>query len=236
MNTTTTTPQTPRKEFAGDQKHLVHFLVPYEQRFLKALLPLVPLQVGTAQLTLMTLAWSAGIIIAGFLAASNPQWLWAFSACIFLQYVTDMLDGAVGRARKTGLIKWGFYMDHFLDYVFLSSIIIGYSFMLPVSYSTLVLLCLACSAGFMVHVFLDFSITNDFKISCNQFGVSEMRWVLIIFNTILVFTGTGLLAKIFPFFVATAFMALCYMVYTSQKVYSHIDAIRQSREEMDLNK
>ncbi len=148
-----------------------------------------------------------------------------------MQYITDMLDGAVGRMRNTGLIKWGFYMDHFLDYVFLSSIIIGYSFLLPQSYMPLVITCLACCAGFMVHVLMDFSITNNFKISCSYFGVSEMRWVLIIFNVFLVIFTKALLISIFAFFVAAAFLALCTLVYKAQKVYAHLDAIRQSRSE-----
>ena len=153
-----------------------------------------------------------------------------FSACIFLQYVTDMLDGAVGRLRHTGLIKWGFYMDHFLDYIFLCSVVVGYSFLLPLSYFPLVLLCLVVSAGFMVHVFLDFSITNDFKISCNQFGVSETRMVFILFNIALMAFGKQLLAGIFPFFVAVSAAALVFLVFTAQKTYRHIDAMRQGEE------
>src|ERR1700679_2697039 len=104
----------PKQTFNGDKKHLVHFLVPYEKRFLKAALPLVPLQVSTAHLTLMTVLWSVGIVISGYLAQGDTRWLWASSACILMQYITDMLDGEVGRSRNTGLIKWGFYMDHFL--------------------------------------------------------------------------------------------------------------------------
>ena len=157
------------------------------RNFLKAALPWVPQQVSTVHLTLMTIAWSVGVIIAGYLSQGDMRWLWLFNICIFMQYVTDMLDGQVGRSRNTGLIKWGFYMDHFLDYIFLSSIVMGYSFLLPSSYFFLTLLCLTFTAGFMVHTFMDFSITNNFKISCNQFGVSEMRWVLILFNILLMF-------------------------------------------------
>ncbi len=217
--------------FTGDKKHLIHFLVPYEKKLIDGLLPLVPLQLGTAQLTLMTILWSIGVIATGYLAQKNIQWLWGFSACILAQYVSDMLDGAVGRMRNTGLIKWGFYMDHFLDYVFLSSIIIGYSFLLPASYGFWTLACLACSAGFMMHVLMDFSITGNFKISCNYFGVSEARLTLVIFNTILIFAGQAILVNIFPFFVVATFAALVITVYACQKVYRHIDAIHQSKEE-----
>jgi phosphatidylglycerophosphate synthase len=214
-------------EFAGDKKKLVHFLVPYEKKFIDGILPYIPQQISTVHLTLMTILWSGSIVMAGFMARTDMRWLWVFSGCIFLQYITDMLDGAVGRARNTGLIKWGFYMDHFLDYTFLSSIVVGYSFLLPSSYLLWSMLCLAFSAGFMVHTLMDFAITNHFKISFGFFGVSEARLILIIFNFILMVFGKDLLIQIFPFFVGALFIALCTTVYRSQKLYAHLDAMRQ---------
>lgn len=218
-----------KQNFNGDKKHLIHFLVPYEKAFLKAAVPYVPWRLTTAHLTLMTILWSMGIIIAGYLSSHDMRWLWLFNGFILLQYITDMLDGEVGRMRNSGLIKWGFYMDHFLDYIFLCSIIIGYSFLLPSSYFVLTLLCLTFMAGFMVHTFMDFSITNNFKISCNQFGVSEMRFVLIIFNFLLMFMGRGLLIQVFPLIVILSFMGLCILVYKSQKTYSHLDTLYQAQ-------
>ena len=32
---------------------------------------------------------------------------------------TDSFDGALGRRRDTGIPKWGYYMDHLLDFVFM---------------------------------------------------------------------------------------------------------------------
>jgi len=229
MSTTAASP--PQQTFNEDQKHLVHFLLPYEKKFLKAALPWVPSGVSTAHLTLMTIFWSLGIGIAGYLSRGDIRWLWVFNACVLMQYITDMLDGEVGRARNTGLIKWGFYMDHFLDYIFLCAIVIGYSFLLPSSYFLLALLGLSFTAGFMVHTFMDFAITNNFKISCNQFGVSEMRLVLVLFNILIMFFGRGLLIQVFPFCVGVSFLGLVFLVYTSQKIYRHIDTFQQAQKE-----
>lgn len=217
--------------FNGHKKHLVHLLAPYEKKFLKAVSPRVPSSISTVHLTLMTVLWSAVVIYAGYLARNDIRWLWLFNGAIVMQYVTDMLDGEVGRTRDSGLIKWGFYMDHFLDYIFLSSIIMGYSFLLPPSYLFLTLLCLTFTAGFMVHTLMDFSITNNFKISCNLFGVSETRCVLMLFNILLMILGRGLLIQIFPFFVMAAFAGLCSLVFSSQKVYRHIDTLQQARRD-----
>ncbi len=211
------------EHFKGDQKHLDHVLLQNEKRLLNFLLPFVPSWISTVHLTLMTIVWASLIVLFGYLANTNIIWLLGFNACIFLQYVTDMLDGAVGRQRNEGLIKWGFYMDHFLDYVFLCSIIIGYSFLLPSSYLFLVLSCLAITGGFMVHVLMDFAITSDFKISFNHFGVSEVRILLILFNFSLIYLGKMFFVQVFPWVVLCSLLALVVMVYQSQKIYASID-------------
>ena len=222
-----------KEPFAGDQKHLDHFLLNYEKVVIDALLPRVPLWLNTAHLTLMTILWAVGVILFGFLATHSMNWLWGFSICIFFQHITDMLDGAVGRSRNTGLIKWGFYMDHFLDYIFMCAMVIGYSFILPSSYAPFVLLCLTLVGGFMVHTFLDFGITNDFKISFNRFGVSEIRYVFIIFNMALMTFGKDLFIKILPYFIVGFGIALFTIVYKSQQLYQRMDMdlLRQKRIE-----
>ncbi len=219
----------PIGHFAGDQKHLDHFLLHFERKFIDASLPFVPSWMSTAHLTLMTILWSGLIVFFGYLVDKNINWLWGSNACILLQYITDMLDGEVGRHRNTGLIKWGFYMDHFLDYVFLCTIIIGYSFLLPSSYMPLILLHLAVSGCFMVHVFLDFAITNDFKISFSRFGVSEIRILLIVLNIFLVFLGKMLFIKIFPVIVLFVFIGLVAMVYRVQRVYRIMDILEKEK-------
>lgn len=211
------------EKFSGDQKHLDHFLLHYERKIINICLPLVPAWMSTVHLTLLTLFWSVLIVYCGFLSDKNINWLWGFTACIFMQHVTDMLDGEVGRKRNTGLIKWGFYMDHFLDYIFLCAIITGYSFLLPSSCAFLALLCLAFSGGFMVHTFLDFAITNDFKISFNRFGVSEIRYILMAMNTALIFTGKELFVRIFPLIVLLYLVGLIIVVFRSQIIYRRMD-------------
>jgi len=223
-------------EFGGDKKELVHLLVPCEKKFLDAALPHIPASISTIHLTLMTILWSGGIIMAGYLARGDMRWLWLLSVCLFMQYLTDMLDGAVGRKRNTGLIKWGFYMDHFLDYVFLAAIVIGYSFLLPASYGLWSMFALAFATGFMVHTLMDFAITNHFKISFSYFGVSEARMVLIILNIVLMIFGKGLLIALFPSVVVALFIGLCATVYRSQKMYAHTDAMNQgAKDELPLN-
>lgn len=209
--------------FNGDLKHLDHFLLSFEQKVIAFLLPKVPLWLGTVQLTLMTLVWSAGVIAFGYYAAQDIRWLWMFNLCVVFQYITDMLDGAVGRARNTGLVKWGFYADHFLDYVFVCSIVIGYSCLLPEKQHFLVLVCLSLAGGLMAHTFLDFGITNAYKISYFRIGVSELRGFVVVFNIAVISFGKKMLALVFPYVVAGLFLVLAVIVYRSQIGYRAMD-------------
>ena len=219
-----------QEKFNGDQKNLNYILASFDKNIIHSLLPLIPSYISTTHLTVMTLLWSVLIVACGYLSGLDMHWLWAFNICIFFQHVTDMLDGAVGRMRKEGLVKWGFYMDHFLDYIFLCAVIIGYSFLLPDSFVILVLLCITFCGGIMVHFFLDFAITNEFKISFNQFGSSEIRYVLIIFNIVVILVGKHILVYLFPVIVLALGIVLMIIIYKSQKIFRNMDREESKRK------
>ncbi len=110
---------------------------------------------------------------------------------ILLQYITDLFDGAVGRHRDTGLVKWGFYMDHFLDFVFQSIIVIGYYVMAPDGLAHYFFGLLLLTGGYMVNSFLWFAATNRFEISYFGIGPTEVRLLVIAMNASIVFIGTS---------------------------------------------
>jgi len=121
------------QEFAGASKVNTSFLTPFERRLAPRILPRIPAWLETYHLTMLTLVWSSLILLFSYFAARNLRWLWGVSAMIAMQYITDHYDGKVGKYRGTGLVRWGYYMDHLLDYYFLCSVIIGYAFILPES-------------------------------------------------------------------------------------------------------
>ncbi len=142
---------------------------------------------------------------------------------IFLQYITDLLDGKVGRERNTGLIQWGYYMDHFLDYIFLCSILISYSLMLPINYDFMMLLILVIFGGFMVNSFLAFSATTEFKIHYLGVGPTEIRLVFIIINTLIVIFGKSYMIWALPYVLGISFLGLIIVIYRKQKYIWKLD-------------
>ena len=119
-----------REQLALATKSSASLLSPFERRLAALVVPRIPRWLGTQHLTLMTLLWCAGLALFGWLAAGDLRWLWGSSAMIALQWATDFFDGKVGKHRGTGLVKWGFYMDHLLDYAFLCAVVGAYAFVL----------------------------------------------------------------------------------------------------------
>ncbi len=206
-----------REQFALATKSSSSLLSPLERRMARRVVPLIPSWLGTHHLTLLTLAWCVGLVLFGYMARNDLRWLWASSLMIFLQYVTDFFDGKVGKHRDTGLVKWGFYMDHLLDFVFLCALLAGYAFVLPEKSHAHLFLVLAVFGGFMVNSFLAFTATGRFHISHLGLGPTEFRIALVVLNTLLVFYGTHRMAKTLPFVAACGFVALCALVYKTQR-------------------
>ncbi|HEX8722235.1 MAG TPA: CDP-alcohol phosphatidyltransferase family protein [Pyrinomonadaceae bacterium] len=218
-----------REQLALATKSSTSLLSPLERRLARAVVPRVPAWLGTQHLTMLTLAWCAGLVVFGRLAAEDPRWLWGSSLMIALQWVTDFFDGKVGKHRGTGLVKWGFYMDHLLDFAFLCAVLGGYAFVLPAASHAHLFLVLAVFGGFMVNSFLAFAATGRFHISHGKLGPTEFRLALVLVNSLLVFYGTRRMAKALPYVAACGFVALCVLAYRTQRELWQRDAEQRLR-------
>jgi len=161
-------------------------------------------------------------IVGGFLADknSNLNFLWLVSIAIIGQYVTDLLDGAVGRARNTGLVLWGFYTDHILDFGFLCSILAGYWFVTPGVYRYVILATLILSAAYFVHTVLYFGTTGKFEMATMGIGPTEMRLMLLIVNTMLaLFDRIRFVNFLVIYFCANAIFLIIAIYKTQKKLW-----------------
>lgn len=112
-------------------------------RKLYEIIPYLPSFINTYNLTLISIIWSSLTIYAGYKAQKNVNWLYLVIACIYLHLTTDNLDGAVGKYRNTGAVKWGYFMDHSMDFIFINSIFISLYLCLPNNRLMLLLLLIA---------------------------------------------------------------------------------------------
>ena len=176
--------------FAGDKKVGESFLTSLEKKIVAWGVPKIPSNIETYHLTFATVLWSLGVVFFGYLTRYSLSWIWMISVMIIAQYVTDLFDGAVGRHRQTGLIKWGFFMDHFLDFIFICSLAVAGYFIAPEGLTLWYFSLLIVLSCFMVISFLSFATTNKFEIYHHGFGPTEFRLVLVIINTLIFYTGT----------------------------------------------
>lgn len=211
------------QQFPGASKSNTSFLTPFERRLAVRVLPRIPAWLETYHLTMLTLVWSGLILFFSYLAASDLRWLWGVSAMVALQYVTDHYDGKIGKYRGTGLVRWGYYMDHLLDYLFLCSVIIGYAFILPEKSRYQILIMLAIFAGYEVSTFLAFAATDRLKISYLKFGPTEFRLALIVINALLVQYGTRQMVGALKYVNIGAAIGLALVVYRTHKVIWALD-------------
>src|SRR5919106_710644 len=125
--------------------------------------------------------------------------------------------------RAKGLVRWGYYMDHLLDYLFLCSVIIGYSFILPERSRFQILIMLAIFAGYEVSTFLAFAATDRLKISYLKFGPTEFRLALIVINALLVQYGTRQMVGGLKYVNIGAAIGLAFVVYRTHKIIWALD-------------
>jgi len=214
--------------FGGNAKVGSSLSTRVERAFISWAVPRIPSWVHSYHLTLATLPISAGIVLGSYMARNNTSWLWIVSLLIALQWLTDSLDGSLGRYRKEGLIRWGFYMDHFLDYVFLVSIIFGYAVVLPDQYIFIQLIALIMFSLFMVNSFLEYGATNEFRIAYLGVGPTEIRIVFILVNTLLLIFGKTFLVALLPYILFVSFIGLCVVVTkTSRRVWAMDQAAKR---------
>ncbi|SVC85971.1 uncharacterized protein METZ01_LOCUS338825, partial [marine metagenome] len=144
----------------------------------------------TYHLTLLTIPWTTLVITSAAQVRNTGEisWFWGVSLAIILQYLTDLFDGAVGRARNTGLVKWGFYMDHFLDYLFQCGLIVAYALIAQTEQNLYWWFfgILALTSGYMVNSFLRFAATNEFEIYFFGIGPTEIRIYFLALNAVII--------------------------------------------------
>ena len=211
------------EEFGGDKKKGQSILGPLERRFIDWAVPKLPQWLKSWQLTLFTIVWSAGIVFFGWLADSNSAWLWAMSVMVFGQWLTDSFDGTLGRTRGEGLVKWGYFMDHFLDTIFAGSVVIAYSLLAPDGTGFLFSLLLLVTMAMMALSFLSFAATNEFQIAHHGIGPTEIRIGYIALNVIVFFTGTGVFSWGVPLILALNVVVLVRLVWETHKTIWAID-------------
>ncbi|MHC4325136.1 MAG: hypothetical protein ACYSUX_12805 [Planctomycetota bacterium] len=118
-------------------------------------------------------------------------------------------------------------MDHLLDFVFISSIFIGYSFLFDGSSRQMIYLLVPVAGCFLVSSYLAFGATGEFKITYLGSGPTEVRIYFIILNISIILFGVGWIEKILAYLFAASMIVLCVIIYRTQKYIWKMDMAKK---------
>lgn len=210
-----------------DLKTSGSLMSPLERGWARALVRVVPSGVRGYHLTLASILWCGCAAAACLLAPGDHRWLHLLSGVIVAQYVTDAVDGKIGKLRGDGLVRWGYYMDHMLDYAFLAVILCGYGALLPPDWRGVAGPMVAVGGGFMASAFLARGATGVLPIAFAGVGPVEMRAVFVAINTVIASVGTASWIQAVPAALACAALVLCAWICRTQSRLWALD--RESR-------
>ena len=226
-------------QFGGAFKQGESILGPLEKRLVARWVNRIPSWLETHHLTLLTIPWTGLVVASAWQVRSTGEvdWLWGVSIAVILQYLTDLFDGAVGRTRNTGLVKWGFYMDHFLDYLFQCGLIIAYALIAPPddNLEWWFFGILAITSGYMVNSFLCFAATNEFEIYFLGIGPTEIRLYFLILNAFIILLDPTReqFAIGVPIYAVVLAVGLLFLVMQSHAKLWGIDMVEKKRMDAD---
>ena len=211
-----------QEEFSGSAKTGLSLLsVPQsvvKRRLAEAAAP----HFGTEFLTWTTCLWSAMALVLGVFGRHSTAALSLLPALVIVQYVTDLIDGEVGRITRAGLARWGFFTDHLLDYVFLNCLLIGFFYALGADGICCQFLLFA-SSGLMAISFLDFGATGDFRTSYFKVGATELRILLLVGLVAAPVLGRSAVRHCLPYTASALMLALVIVGLRVQRRIKGVD-------------
>ncbi len=138
------------------------------------------------RLTLISFVASFLTGLSYFLARFSKWWLIAASFFLIIVWWGDSLDGAVARIRKITRERFGYYLDHIVDMIGVFFIVLGMSLSTGMNgilaFGLLIGYYLVC-----INTFLAAYTHNKFKLAYGNLGPTEIRIVMIIINTVILF-------------------------------------------------
>lgn len=194
-----------------------------EKQALQWLARKMPRWVSPDMLTGIGLFATIMIFCGYWLSNYHPGFLWLASFGFLLNWFGDSLDGTLARYRKIERPQFGFYIDHTIDAIGQIFIIFGLG-MSPYVTLNVALLAVIGYLLLSIHVYIRTYVMGVFRISYYKIGPTELRVILVLFNTAMFFFGipkVNLYSISFTMYdiltmVATGIVFLLFIVFSIQ--------------------
>jgi len=165
------------------------------------------------------------VIFAGyFLSNLNINWLWLASLGFIINWYGDSLDGSLARVRGTGRPIYGYYLDHTVDALNEICMFVGIG-LAPFCNIWIAIIALIAYLLLTLNVSMNAHLKQEFKLTYAKLGPTELRIILIILNTVLIFVpGFRAIFNYFAGFICAA-LVLVYIISVLKDLneYAHLD-------------
>lgn len=140
---------------------------------------------------MLTYLGVAGAVICavGFVLGNiNVDYLWISSLGLVINWFGDSLDGTVARVRNIQRPVYGFFIDHTLDAVTICIMCIGAG-LSPILRLDMAMLVLAGYLVLSVYTYIGAILKGEFRLTYSSLGPTEFRLVVILINTLFIYTS-----------------------------------------------
>lgn len=127
--------------------------------------------------------YAVGCLLANW----NVMYLWLGSFGMVLNWYGDSLDGTLARVRNAQRPIYGFFIDHTLDALTICIMCIGAG-LSPMFRLDVALLVLAGYLTLSVYTYICTILKDEFRLTYSSFGPTEFRLVVILMNTLYIYT------------------------------------------------
>jgi len=159
-----------------------------EKKLLARLVKLLPLEVTPDILTTIGITGAFMITLGYVLCNYNQGYLWLASLGFMVNWFGDSLDGSIARYRKIERPIYGFFIDHNVDSITILLVGLGLGFS-PYMRMDVALFVITGYFMLAISTYINAYLRGFFKLAYGRFGPTEARFVAIIGNTVLYFTG-----------------------------------------------
>ena len=209
------------KAYDGNHNKIESLLAPINHELVSKNIHNVPSWIETYHLTSLTFIWVIVVIIGALLSRFSTLAVWVCLMALVGHIITDALDGALGRLRNTGLVKWGYYVDHFGDYLLSCALIISFRLIEPELNEYLIMFLVVVITGFFIHSLLSTVTLNKFTLTFFKlFSPLEGQLAYVFVYLSVIMWGSGVLLIIAPIIGLVATLGLGYLVViTANKLW-----------------
>lgn len=178
----------PAASFKNATRVQVSFVTAAERRVLAWFAAHMPAWVNSDHLTVLGFAAQIMVGVSYALSRYNRQWLLWGVLFLAVNWFGDSLDGTVARFRNRQRPRYGFYVDHVIDAIGSTALMVGLAlsgYMTPIVAMGLLVAFLLLA----IETYLATYTLGKFHLSFFNLGPTEIRIILAIGNVALYVRG-----------------------------------------------